>query len=121
MATHKRADATGSRRFSVMSGTAGGQQLIWSGAGRLNTLIPHAPGLSGVAVKFYDSAIATSGGPFSASGHVVLGSITPNTLDIATRNGLDVIRLNVPFTSGLVAQGASGMPGWTAIFTPDGE
>src|SRR5690242_20076362 len=59
--------------YSALSGVAV-DTLIQSGAGRLNT-VSRLTVASGMGVIFYDSAIATSGGPFAVSGHLALATI----------------------------------------------
>lgn len=66
----------GERTYWSASGVAA-DTLIQSGAGRLNVVTQLTQLASGRAVIFYDSAIATSGGPFSASGHKALFTIQP--------------------------------------------
>ena len=78
--------------------------LVVSGPGRLDTMLLTNFLQSGRGVVFYDAAVATSGGPFAASGHRILGVIPP-----ATNTGLQ----------------ASGIPGgavaWDGIPKPCGS
>src|SRR5690606_13375968 len=104
------------------SGTAGGQTLIHTGAGRLDKAIPHVQA-SGVARIYYDSAVATSGGPFAASGHKILGIVPANTWAGGPGGGVFGagpvgIIFNTGFTSGLCVTGASGQVGVSASYTP---
>ncbi len=114
----------GGRAFTQWSGSvADNDVLIFSGAGRLNTLLQITQLVSGQAVVFYDSAIATSGGPFAASGHKIVG-IIPSTFPggawsgnlIVPWTGAPVI-VGMPFQSGLCAATRSGTPGFTAGYS----
>lgn len=94
------------------------QLLLFSGGGRLDSIVPHTV-LSGVAVRFYDaSTVAASG---TAGGPRVLGIIPANSIG-AFGNSLGAgplpIYPGMPFTSGLCVSCNSGIPGWTATFTP---
>lgn len=105
--------------FTRYSGTAGGHTAITSGTGRVNKIIPHTTALSGQAVLLYDSAVAVSGGPIAASGHIILGGIpaSPPTGASGTFAAAAPITLNVPFFSGLCVQGASGQVGFTVVYS----
>lgn len=107
--------------------TSGGHTLILTGAGRLNTILPHSFLTSGQPVFFYDAgAISVSG--VSVSGQRIIG-IVPNTMraplaalsgNIATVvNWEDKIDCDMPFTSGLCVAAASGAPGVTVSYTPE--
>ena len=110
--------------------------LIQSGPGRLDTVLLTTYFQSGRGVIFYDSAVATSGGPFSASGHIIVGLIPP-----AVNAGVGVVsgsfagiagwtgepyRPGMPFFSGLCAApwpaGAtgSGTHGFSVSYTLQG-
>lgn len=114
----------GGRTFMRMSGIIGGDVLIYSGAGRLNNILVINNLQSGQSVLFYDSSVATSGGPFATSGHRVVGVIPPvwregasgiiNTLSAPGQS----LFPEMPFQSGLVAACvASGCPGFTVSYT----
>lgn len=101
--------------------------VIQSGGGRFNghTVISNL--VSGQAVLFVDAVpIATSGMPFAASGHKVVGLIPPvwrvgasGALTTNSQEGIRV-RFDTPFFSGLVACPlASGTPSFSCIFTPE--
>lgn len=109
----------GNQTFVRFSGTAGGDVAITSGTGRVNMIVPHTTALSGQAVLLYDSAVARSGGPAAASGHVILGGIpaSPPTGASGTFAAALPIVLNVPFFSGLCVTGASGQVGFTVVFS----
>lgn len=96
--------------------------VLFSGAGRLKDVQPHVQS-SGVAVKFYDAGAVASGGPFSASGHKVLGTLPANTWTGGAGGifgiGPQIYSFDVPFTSGLCVALASGQPGMTITFTPE--
>ena len=111
----------------------GADTLIASGPGRLDTTLIVNFFQSGRGVIFYDSAVATSGGPFTLSGHKALAIIPP-----AINAGLALLSgqatgfvpwdgLNKPcgspFGSGIVAAPwpagttASGTHGFSVNFT----
>lgn len=115
-----------SRTFSKFSGVVGPDNNLWVGGGRLmwGAAIPSADAIqSGIPVLFYDSAIAASGGPFSASGHKVIGVlrgggggeqiVSGELNNYGTRRDFETV-----FTSGLCATTASGQFGYFACFTP---
>ena len=108
--------------FTNYSGTAAGNDVaITTGAGRLNTILIHTLIASGQSVFFYDSAVATSGGPFAASGHKIVG-IIPTSWSGAFNVMSDWARpfvVDMPFTSGLVAATRSGTPGFSISYTPE--
>ncbi len=116
----------GGRAYTQWSGSAADNDLlIFSGAGRLNSLLQITQLVSGQAVVFYDSAIATSGGPFAASGHKIVG-IIPSTFPggawsgnlIVPWTGTPVV-VAMPFQSGLCVATRSGTPGFTASYTTE--
>lgn len=99
--------------------------LVWSGAGRLNSIMPLAQIQSGLPTLFYDSAVNTSGGPFAASGHKIVGQL-PGTFAGGAWSGLGIvawtggpINVDLPFQSGLVIALKSGQAGFTCSFTPE--
>lgn len=110
--------------------------LIQSGPGRLDTILLTTYFQSGRGVIFYDSAVATSGGPFSASGHTIVGILPPainvgvgfvsGTLTGALPWTGEPYRPGMPFFSGLVAApwpaGAtgSGTHGFSVSYTLQG-
>lgn len=106
---------------------SGGHILLFSGAGRLNTILPHALLTSGQAVTFYDAgSVALSG--ISVSGQRFIG-IIPQTMraplvalsgnQALTVAWQDRIEVDMPFSSGLCVAAASGAPGFTCSFTPE--
>lgn len=106
--------------------TSGGHIQLWSGAGRLNKIMPHAMLTSGQPVTFYDAGTITASG-VSVSGQKFIGRIparAPATLALASgevdrqMRWEDVITVNMPFASGLCVGAASGAPGFTVSFTP---
>lgn len=110
---------TGPGLVSAPGAVANGTNvLFYSGAGRLNNIIPIA-GISGVTVQFYDAAVATSGGPFALSGHKVIGVLQGNTLVVTQNAPIGKIETQAPFQSGLCAAVLSGSPGFTITFTPE--
>ncbi len=126
----------GTRRYSVYSGGlitvnsgslplplqlgSGGHVNIWSGAGRLNTVIPHQY-ISGAATVFYDAAsIAGSGvGTFATGGYAVLGIIPANSFNGTNLGPLPPIQFDTPFMSGLSVSAPSGSAGFTVTWTPE--
>jgi hypothetical protein len=102
---------------------SGGHVVIWSGAGRLNTVYPHQI-ISGVASFLYDSnVVARSGvGTISESGYTILGGTPANTIG-AFGNSLGGGPLptvfDVPFAHGLALSLPSGAPGVTVVFSPE--
>lgn len=114
----------GGQSFTSFSGL-GADVVIQSGPGRLDTIVPTNLINSGTAVVFYDSAVATSGGPFSTSGHKIVGFI-PATQRVYSASGLGTqalpwgpIQNGAPFLSGLCAAPVgSGGPSFFVTFTP---
>lgn len=107
--------------------TSGGHIQLWSGAGRLHRIIPHAMLTSGQPVTFYDAGTITVSG-VSVSGQRFIGRIparAPATLALASGEAdrvlswNDVIDVQMPFTSGLCVSAASGAPGFTVSFTTE--
>lgn len=104
-----------------------GEMLLWSGAGRLNSIIPLAWMTSGLPVVFYDSAILISGGPLLTSGHCIVGRIPAVWEPSTAASGVGGIgsftgqplNMDVQFYSGLCVNCKSGQPGWIATWTPD--
>ena len=106
---------------------SGGHVMVWSGAGRLHTVIPHQFMTSGQPIWFYDSASHTVSG-VSVSGQRLIGYV-PLTMPaaLAALSGNialnlswnQVITLDMPFTSGLCIGAASGAPGCSFSFTPE--
>lgn len=117
----------GTQNFTKMSGVVGPDNVVWVGGGRLDAAFFHdsvMQSLSGLAVVFYDSAVAVSGGPLAASGHKVVGVLSPAGLQAQTavsggalRGGV-VQQFGFPFFSGLVASTKSGQAGFSANYTP---
>lgn len=108
--------------YTALSGV-NATTLILSGAGRLNAIM-RTNAASGANVLFADSAVATSGAPFSTSGHNVIGMIQQAigvlsgvTVPIGTPVGIWT-RCDAPFFSGLIAcPAASGVPGFSVLYT----
>lgn len=102
----------------------GSDVLLYSGAGRLNSVTTTASyfTLSGVVINLYDAAAPVSGGPIAASGHKVLAVvISPHTT--AASGALvpagQVYSFSQPFTSGLCVNSRSGQMGVTVTWTPE--
>lgn len=118
----------GDQTFWSQSGVAVDTQ-VFSGAGRLNT-ITRLTQASGAGVYFYDGIIATSGGPFAASGHKVIGAIIQpiplpltgsGTNNVFQWQGVGVpLAVDMPFSSGLImAPIGSGTPSFNFSWTPE--
>lgn len=121
----------GQRSFQKQSGTAGGAATIWTGAGRLDSILFHAPTNtlaagaaveSGLPLVLFDSVAHGSGAPLS--GEIVLWRGVSTQLaynsvisGVLTRVG-GVLRLGHPFLSGLSHSSISGQDGFTVFFTP---
>lgn len=108
--------------------TAGGADvLFFSGAGRLKDVLVLPPSaISGGRVIFYDAPTPTSGGPFAASGHKIIGQIPQGfgfgaggTSGVPLVGGGQVLGFDIPFNSGLCANVVSGAPGFTVTWTPE--
>ena len=102
--------------------SSGGHILFFSGAGRLNNILPHTTMTSGVPVFFYDAATLAASGT-SVSGQRVIAvlptpfqsyQVSGNTPPWQWRYETDT-----PFSSGLCAAIPSGCPGFTINFTPE--
>ncbi len=111
---------------SAPGSVAGGSDvLFFSGAGRLNAVIIQssiAPSLSGVGLQFYDSAVPTSGGPFSSSGHKLLFNALlayGNSGQQGAFGPFGVINVDAPFQSGLCYNSKSGQPAFSVAYTPE--
>lgn len=107
--------------------TSGGHTLLVTGPGRLHKIIPHGIITSGQPVTFYDAGQITVSG-ISVSGQRFIGIIPPrsrSTLALASGaldtvvSWQDVIKVDMPFTSGLCVAAASGAPGFSVSFTPE--
>lgn len=102
---------------------SGGNVLIFSGGGRLNSVLVHQNvlALSGVAISFYDAGvIKLSGVSIAASGAKVLGVVgaaggVSGQFNLAQNS----ITLDSPFQSGLCVEALSGAPGFTTTWTPE--
>lgn len=125
----------GQETYTSFSGL-GVATLIYSGAagmvgGRLNYVQITNAIQSGFAVHICDAAVATSGGPFSTSGHKILWTIPGMNPAGAGASGIGYVVNpqafqgayafpSMPFTNGLVAfPVASGGPSFTLSFTPE--
>ena|SRR3990167_3040298 len=107
----------GQQVYTSMSGIAAAPVLIAGSGGRLDTAQVIVAN-SGPGIIFYDAPVATSGGPFSTSGHRILYVIPP-VYPTALPSGQFMLyavppfsapaKIGAPFYSGLVAQAlASG-------------
>lgn len=106
---------------------AGGHIQIASGAGRINSVLPHVATQSGLPVFFYDAQSVTVSG-ISVSGQNILG-VLPGIHQAYFIAGFQSgggnppwswrYEMDVPFLSGLCAAVPSGTPGFTVTYTPD--
>ena len=96
--------------------------VIYSGAGRLNEVLPHQA-ISGVVLVFYDAATPGLSGPgtYTNSGYPIIGLIPANTIGsyALLGGGPFLSNFGFPFNSGLCVANASGCPGFTVTFTPE--
>ena len=108
----------------------GADLMLWSGPGRLKDVLILQGVVSGQQTTFYDGALATSGGPFVASGHRILGIIPAGTATFPGVFGLlgsglptvlagQVLSYDMPFHSGLIVNMKSGGQGMTVSFSPE--
>lgn len=109
--------------FSV---TVGGNAVIVSGPGRLNTAFLHQIANSGSSpIVFYDSNVAAVSGvaSFAASGFTVIGTIPgwPVPASGSVYQQMPLIERGGPFYNGLGVSAASGAPGFTATYTISNE
>ena len=100
-----------------------GHAVFVSGAGRLNTVLPHQA-ISGVSIRFYDSNVAAVSGVagFAASGWKVLAAVPQNTIGSFGGQlgaGPAPIVYDTPFALGLSVSCASGCPGFSCTYTPE--
>lgn len=100
----------------------GDHVVLFSGPGRLNSVIPLASVLSnsGVALTFYDSATAAVSGPLAGGARAILASINApqgNSGDLS-RAGVPIM-VGTPFASGLAVCATSGTVGFTVTYTPE--
>ena len=101
-----------------------GDSVWFSGAGRVNTVIPHNAGSGQVSV-LYDSVVtARSGISALESGIQAIFFMTGNTN--GGNNGIfnegpPIFRVDTPFFSGLALQARSGVTGMTVYYTPAGS
>ncbi len=99
--------------------------VLFSGAGRLNSILPHQQLTSGLPVYFYDAASSVSG--LNVSGQSITALIPPTWIGGAVSgypsNGMpwngEPIRPDMPFYSGLCVSAPSGTPGFVVSWTPD--
>lgn len=124
------------RKFSIFSGglathgsgftiplsgqNPGTGHSVWvSGAGMINSIITHQA-ISGAAGQLYDSTVpALSGvGTVPASGYGILAFIPANSWDSPSAlAGPVIVPLEVPFSSGIAVNAASGVCGFTVTYT----
>jgi len=104
---------------AFQGGVGGTDILLYSGQGRLGVIIPMTAA-SGTSIQFYDGVAPTSGGPFVASGHRVIGVLPANTIGQGTiGTGPLPVFCETPFFSGLCVGNKSGHPGFTVGFSPE--
>lgn len=111
----------------------GSDVLVFSGAGRLDTVLVHQhTGHSGalLPIVFYDAATAVSGGPIYTSGHKLVAfapllvNLLSGALPVSGQNsayappGLPQ-QVSWPFLSGLCFNSRSGQPGFSVAWTAE--
>ncbi len=98
---------------------SGGNILLFSGAGRLNSVLQHQGvlTLSGVAVTFYDAGTITASGT-SVSGQRFLAILNaPQGQSGQFTNPGIPTAIDMPFSSGLCVSMCSGTPGISVSYT----
>lgn len=109
----------GGRAHTIYSGLpASADLMVHQGAGRLDAIHPHMS-QSGVGTIIYDGAVATSGGPFAASGHKILAVIPANFHTPFLNSFPAIIPIGAPYQSGLIVAVKSGQIGVTLSYTPE--
>ena len=113
----------------------GSDVMLWSGAGRLDAVVPHLGSLhSGtvLSIRFYDAGAPVSGGPLYASGHRPIWDSPVYLAPLSGGGGIlssgqlpvvpdisDPFWVSQPFASGLCFNCKSGQGGFTVFFTPE--
>ena len=109
--------------------------LLYSGAGRLDTVLVHQNTASSgyrLPIVFYDASAPVSGGPVPTSGHRVIafspafistsggvyGATSGSAVGYPITWGMPV-QIGAPFLSGLCFNSRSGQPGVTVSWTPE--
>jgi len=116
----------GLQTYSALSGV-NSTTIIFSGGGRLNSILVTTNINSGAPVYFVDAVpVATSGMPLVNSGHKVVGVIPPVWAVGGSGNLLTGSQPGAPqtvdivFFSGLIAcPAASGTAAFTVCYTPE--
>ncbi len=106
--------------FPAPVAQTGDQIKLWSGAGRLNTVIPLAAqmALSGVALTFYDAGAVAASGPGTVKDTFrVLGSINVPQGQSGLTTFTTPYYFDMPFTSGLCVAAISGTTGFSCSFS----
>lgn len=110
----------------MFSGNPDGGLILVSGQpGRLNQVVLHnTPGniwaQSGIPLFFYDgNSVQTSGAPFAASGHKVIGIVNGPVGGSGQIAQTGSLQIQMPFSSGLLVRAASGAPGFSISWTPE--
>lgn len=101
---------------------SGGHVLLYSGAGRLDSVVPHQNVLtmSGVAITFYDAgAITISGVSYSGQRVLAVVGAPGGVSGQLFLNGPSPFPIGMPFSSGLCVAAASGTTGFTVSYTPE--
>lgn len=122
----------GTRQYTRFSGVAPDQQ-IQLGAGRLESaelLTSQDQVASGIAIVFYDAAVAGAAGPVPGSGHKLLGMLiaapgseypggrVPYVSGmVLAEAGLQIRKFGTVYTSGLCISSISGNPGCLVNYT----
>lgn len=114
----------GSGGKEPLSNPGTGDSVWFSGAGRVNTVIPHGA-VSGEVMTLYDSVVTARSGISSLeSGIQCVFQMPRNTnggMNGIFNEGPPIFRVDTPFFSGLAMQARSGVIGVTVYYTPAGS
>ncbi len=114
----------GSGGKEPLSNPGTGDSVWFSGAGRVNSVVPHGR-ISGELAVLYDSVVtARSGVTALESGVQCIFFMPANTwggVNGLFGEGPPIFRVDTPFFSGLALQARSGVLGMTVYYTPAGS
>ena len=123
MPRHQLQTTGGTKNWAIYSGSAAlNDQLVVSGTGRLASVTLHQSvlAMSGVGLQIYDSNIATSGGPFAASGHKIFANpLTPQGVSGQHLPAGVPFPVGTYYETGICVATRSGQPGVTLSYTPE--
>lgn len=108
---------------ATLAGNNSGHVVLFSGAGRINSLVCHQAqlSLSGVPITFYDSAIPhlANGSPAQSGMKILAPLNAAGGVSGQVNLIFPPIPIDLPFQSGLCVVALSGAPGFTVSFTPE--